>query len=93
MKITIVGAGAIGGYLGARLALAGEDVTFMARGPNLEALRTKGIRLIEQNGPYEIRGEREIMRQLDQLLQAFVDQHRMKLPGNSAYVPCYKLIT
>jgi 2-dehydropantoate 2-reductase len=50
MKITIVGAGAIGGYLGARLALAGEDVTFVARGPNLEALRTKGIRLIEEDG-------------------------------------------
>lgn len=56
-------------------------------------VKDKGIRLIEQHGPYEIRGEREIMRQLDQLLQAFVDQHRMKLPGNSAYVPCYKLIT
>jgi hypothetical protein len=27
------------------------------------------------------------------LLQAFVDQHRMKLPGGSAYVPCYKLVT
>ena len=32
MKITIVGAGAIGGYLGARRALAGEDVTFVGRG-------------------------------------------------------------
>jgi 2-dehydropantoate 2-reductase len=50
MKITIVGAGAIGGYLGARLALAGEDVTFVARGPNLEALRSNGIRLIEEDG-------------------------------------------
>ena len=50
MKITIVGAGAIGGYLGARLALAGEDVTFVARGPNLDALRSQGIRLIEEDG-------------------------------------------
>jgi 2-dehydropantoate 2-reductase len=50
MKITIVGAGAIGGYLGARLALAGEDVTFVARGPNLAALRADGIRLIEEDG-------------------------------------------
>ena len=56
-------------------------------------VKDKGIRLIEQHGPYEITGDRDIMLQLDQLLQAFVDQHRMKLPGNSAYVPCYKLVT
>jgi 2-dehydropantoate 2-reductase len=46
MKIAIVGAGAIGGYVGARLALAGEQVTFLARGFNLEAIRSSGIRLI-----------------------------------------------
>jgi len=45
-----VGAGSIGGYLGARLALAGEDVTFIARGANLEAIRRDGIRLIEEDG-------------------------------------------
>ena len=45
MKIAIIGVGAIGGYVGTRLALAGEDVTFIARGANLEALRTRGIRL------------------------------------------------
>ena len=50
MKIAIVGAGAIGGYLGARLALAGEDVTCIARGPNLAAIRTNGLRLIEEDG-------------------------------------------
>jgi hypothetical protein len=54
-------------------------------------VKDKGIRLIEQHGPYAITGERDIMQQLDQLLQAFVDQHRMKLPGGSAYTPCYKL--
>ena len=46
LKIAIIGVGAIGGYVGSRLALAGEDVTFIARGANLEALRTRGIRLI-----------------------------------------------
>ncbi|HEY5633365.1 MAG TPA: 2-dehydropantoate 2-reductase [Burkholderiaceae bacterium] len=50
MKIAVVGAGAIGGYLGARLALSGEDVTFIARGANLEAIRANGLRLIEQDG-------------------------------------------
>jgi 2-dehydropantoate 2-reductase len=50
MKIAVVGAGAIGGYLGARLALSGEEVTFIARGANLEALRARGLRLIEEDG-------------------------------------------
>lgn len=45
MRICIYGAGAIGGYLGAQLSLAGEDVTLIARGPHLEAMQTKGLRL------------------------------------------------
>ncbi|MEA3174601.1 MAG: 2-dehydropantoate 2-reductase, partial [Gammaproteobacteria bacterium] len=53
MKIAIIGAGAIGGYVGIRLALAGEDVTFIARGANLQALRTQGIRLIDADGSEE----------------------------------------
>jgi 2-dehydropantoate 2-reductase len=54
MRVAIVGVGAIGGYVGTRLALAGEDVTFIARGANLEALRTRGIRLIGANGSEEV---------------------------------------
>src|SRR6202795_2486383 len=50
LKIAIIGVGAIGGYVGIRLALAGEDVTFIARGANLEALRNRGIRLISADG-------------------------------------------
>jgi 2-dehydropantoate 2-reductase len=54
MKIAIIGVGAIGGLVGTRLALAGEDVTFIARGANLEALRGRGIKLIGANGSEEI---------------------------------------
>jgi 2-dehydropantoate 2-reductase len=50
MKIAIVGAGAIGGYIGVKLALAGEQVTFLARGANLEAIRARGVRLIGSDG-------------------------------------------
>jgi 2-dehydropantoate 2-reductase len=50
LKIAIIGVGAIGGYVGIRLALAGEDVTFFARGANLEALRSRGIRLVTADG-------------------------------------------
>ena len=50
MKIAIIGVGAIGGFVGARLAHAGEDVTFIARGANLEALQARGIRLVLADG-------------------------------------------
>ena len=50
MRIAVIGAGAIGGYVGAKLASAGEDVTFMVRGPNLDAIRRQGIRLITHDG-------------------------------------------
>ncbi|MEQ1883034.1 MAG: 2-dehydropantoate 2-reductase [Burkholderiales bacterium] len=50
MKIAIVGAGAIGGYLGARLAAAGDEVTFIARGANLAAIKANGLRLIGEDG-------------------------------------------
>ena len=50
MKIAIVGAGAIGGFLGARLSLAGHAVTFIARNENLAAITQGGFRLIEADG-------------------------------------------
>lgn len=50
MKIAIIGAGAIGGLVGARLALAGEDVTFLVRGQNLAAIEARGIRLVGADG-------------------------------------------
>ena len=53
MKVAIVGVGAIGGYVGIRLALAGEDVTFIARGANLEALHSRGLRLLSADGTEE----------------------------------------
>ena len=45
MRIAIIGAGAVGGFYGARLAQAGHDVAFVARGANLEALRARGIQV------------------------------------------------
>ncbi len=50
MKFAVVGAGAIGGYLGARLAMAGEDVTFIARNRNLAAINANGFKLINEDG-------------------------------------------
>jgi 2-dehydropantoate 2-reductase len=47
MKICIFGAGAIGGYLGVKLAMAGADVSLVARGPHLAAIAAKGLTLLE----------------------------------------------
>jgi len=50
MKFCIVGAGAIGGFVGAKLAAAGEDVTFIARWKNLDAIRARGMTVKYQDG-------------------------------------------
>ena len=50
MKIAVIGAGAIGGYVGVKLALAGEDVTFIVRGANLAAIRQSGMKLVMADG-------------------------------------------
>lgn len=50
MKICVVGAGAIGGLLAAKLQQAGEDVSVVARGPHLAAIKSSGLRLIEESG-------------------------------------------
>ena len=50
MKICVFGAGAIGGYMGVKLAQAGADVSLVARGPHLAAMKSNGLRLIEEAG-------------------------------------------
>ena len=55
-------------------------------------VKEEGIKAIEEHGHFEIRGEKSIMQPLDLLLESFVKQHRMKLPGRK-YTPCYKVVT
>ena len=57
MRIVIAGAGAIGGYVGARLALHGADVVLFARGRHLQAMRERGLRVISQDGDFEVAPE------------------------------------
>jgi 2-dehydropantoate 2-reductase len=54
VRIAIVGAGSIGGYLGGLLAAAGDDVTFIARGKNLDAIRADGMRVKTEDGQWTI---------------------------------------
>lgn len=55
MKIAVIGVGAVGGYFGGRLAQAGHEVVFLARGETLDALRTQGLRVKSIAGDFEIR--------------------------------------
>lgn len=54
MRITVFGAGAVGGYFGGRLAQAGQDVAFIARGAHLAALRRQGLRVESVSGDFRL---------------------------------------
>jgi len=53
-------------------------------------VKAEGIQYIQQNGPFQLRGDAKLLQPLDELLAAFVAQGRMKLPGGH-YEPCYRL--
>ena len=57
MRIAIAGAGAIGGYIGARLAKAGADVVLFARGPHLRAMQETGLRVVSPEGDFDVKPE------------------------------------
>jgi 2-dehydropantoate 2-reductase len=57
VRIVIAGAGAIGGYIGARLVRSGEDVVLFARGPHLQAMHERGLRVKSPDGDFEVRPE------------------------------------
>ena len=60
MRIAILGSGAVGGYYGAKLARAGHDVTFIARGAHLAAIRERGMQIISpQVGDFTVRAQAE----------------------------------
>jgi 2-dehydropantoate 2-reductase len=58
MRIAVIGTGGVGGYFGGRLALAGEEVIFIARGDHLQALQTDGLRVESINGDFTLRNVR-----------------------------------
>ena len=54
MRFCIVGSGAVGGYYGAKLARAGHDVTFVARGAHLQAIRERGLTVKSSLGDFTV---------------------------------------
>lgn len=55
MRIAVLGAGAVGGYFGAKLALAGHDLAFIARGEHLQALRAGGLRVVSPDADMHVK--------------------------------------
>lgn len=53
-------------------------------------VKSEGVALIKQHGPFQLNGEPKLMDMMDDLLESFVKQQRMKLPG-SQYIPCYQI--
>src|SRR5574340_231866 len=75
MRIVVVGAGAVGGFLGAMLARAGLDVAFVARGASREALRARGLEIRSEAGgfltaPLEAEAEPSALRRADAIFLA-----------------------
>ena len=54
-------------------------------------VKKSGIEAIEKYGPFQLHVDQKLMTAIDELLQAFIDQQRMKLPGTK-YVPCYQIV-
>jgi 2-dehydropantoate 2-reductase len=57
VRIVIAGAGAIGGYIGAKLARAGGEVVLFARGSHLQAMQERGLRVVSPDGDFEVKPE------------------------------------
>jgi 2-dehydropantoate 2-reductase len=82
MKITVLGAGAIGAYVGASLAQGGGDVTLIARGAHLEAMQQHGVRVLSQRG--DLHAHPRATDDIDALTEAevvFVALKAYSLPG------------
>lgn len=55
-------------------------------------VKEQGVRQVQEKGPFEIKGDPELLKPLEELLTAFVQQNRMKLPGSTTYSPSYRIV-
>jgi hypothetical protein len=55
-------------------------------------VKPAGLAAVQKHGLFEIRGERALMEALDVILESFVNQQRMKIPGGRSYEPCYRIV-
>jgi 2-dehydropantoate 2-reductase len=85
VRIAVAGAGAIGGYIGARLAKAGADVVLFARGPHLRAMQERGLRVVSPDGDFDVRPQ--VVGDLTAIGHADVVILGVKAHGLSALAP------
>ena len=71
MRILIIGAGAVGGYFGARLAAAGRDVTFLVRAGRAEQLRRDGLQILSPYGDFSVQPQLLLAPDLDSRPEVF----------------------
>src|SRR5688572_26693098 len=90
MRFCIVGSGAVGGYYGAKLAQAGHDVTFIARGAHLAAIRERGLTVKSQLGDFTVRARAED--RADQVPPVDVAILAVKTYSNSEALPMLKTV-
>jgi 2-dehydropantoate 2-reductase len=90
VRILIAGAGAIGGYIGARLTKSGADVTLFARGAHLEAMRERGLRVRSAEGDFEVRPR--VVGDLDAVGQTDVIILGVKAHGLTDLAPRLRLL-
>jgi 2-dehydropantoate 2-reductase len=90
MKFCIVGSGAVGGYYGAKLAHAGHEVTFIARGAHLAAIREKGLTVKSSLGDFTVRASAED--RADQVAPVDVAIFAVKSYSNRDALPLLKTI-
>jgi 2-dehydropantoate 2-reductase len=90
LRYLVVGAGAIGAYVGARMTLAGEDVTLFARGPHLRAMQQRGVSVLSANGDFEARPK--VIEKLDDAGHVDVIFLCVKAHGLAALAPQIKSI-
>src|SRR6202165_269707 len=88
MKFLIAGAGAIGAYIGARMAKAGLDVTLFARGPHLRAMQDRGVQVKSSEGDFIARPA--IARSLEEVGRVDVVFLAVKAHGLPALAPQLK---
>jgi 2-dehydropantoate 2-reductase len=85
VRIVVVGAGAIGGYIGARLCRAGADVVLVARGAHLDAMRARGLRILSPDGDFDVTPQ--ATNDLGPVGEADVVLLAVKAPGLTALAP------
>jgi len=93
MRIAIIGAGGVGGYFGGKLAQAGNDVTFVARGEHLRAMREKGLidKIKATKSPRaQPRSSRSSSRKTSSPASRSLDYVWIRLRGSAANLTAFK---